>query len=307
MNKTILLLIIAFIILIPIVVILILGLFLPFYKILYYHHISNWTSIITLWIGYVKWEFLSAIGTVTAAIIAIFHETFWKWWRRPKLSFLMKTKEPYFINIPQSTDKKTIFGVEVGNNPNGNAIYSRLRVQNVGKSVARNVSVSIQEIRGSNIYGNYICHKIDMHLNLENIGVERNQFPNIQSQKWCYWDFFIIADPEYRKNYKEYMNWEKLNNKDRQSEPALVICLTYKLAVDNHILDPGNYEVDILITCDELSAIKKTILIDTSQLTEWPKKIAFNNREEKRKKEENEIRKQIKMKIKHENYSIWNN
>jgi hypothetical protein len=294
---------------VPVIVVVFFGLVFPFYKILYYHQISELMVVITVWIKNTEWGFLSAIGTTAAVFYAIFQNAINKWLSRPKLDVLIEKKQPYFFNIPQSTNKIKVFRkvIDVTNTPNGNAVYLSLKVQNSGKSVANNVSVLVQEMRYKDFTGKYISRQIDMHLTMGNIGFNYSQFPNIQSKNGVYWNFGMIANPKYRKNYKEYFYCEKWENKYKESEPALVMFLTYRLALGNHIIGPGNYEVDILVTCDQLKAIKKTILIDTSRLTKWPEELSGEDVvRENIENEENELLEKIVFDVKDNYKSHYN-
>lgn len=76
-----------------------------------------------------------AIGTLGAIAVALF-ATFWpnisRWLNRPVLKFQFDNKEPFCRKIPNILDPTT------GKVTQLNSYYVRLRVRNIGKSIARN-------------------------------------------------------------------------------------------------------------------------------------------------------------------------
>jgi hypothetical protein len=89
---------------------------------------------------------LSAIGTVLAVIVALFGETFWAWYRRPKLDLSIAVKRPDCVKtfLTDSTTGETV----------APCYYFRLAVRNIGKRRAESVEVYTEmlESRTSAVY-----------------------------------------------------------------------------------------------------------------------------------------------------------
>lgn len=84
-----------------------------------------------------KPEWWSAIGTISAVIVAIFAETIWTWLRRPKLELSICMKRPDCVKTPVRNAQ----GQQVGE-----AYYCRVLVSNNGKRAAENVEVNAERL-----------------------------------------------------------------------------------------------------------------------------------------------------------------
>jgi len=85
---------------------------------------DKWIEIIPNW--------LTAIGTIGATVLALFQRSIRNWWNRPKIKISYQHKEPFYI-IPESNqssdDSKQIqINVQIINNGKFNATYSALYV-----------------------------------------------------------------------------------------------------------------------------------------------------------------------------------
>lgn len=80
-------------------------------------------------------EILTAIGTLGAVFVALF-AIFWpnmlRWRNRPILKFEFDNKEPFCRKIPNILNPTTGEIIQL------NSYYVRLRIKNIGKSIARN-------------------------------------------------------------------------------------------------------------------------------------------------------------------------
>lgn len=228
---------------------------------------EHFSSIWVLWTKpntnvQVAAEIVSAIGTFGVMVFAVYKDHISRWFNRPKLSVSLEKNEPYVLLLPQSSN----------DSPSGNSLYVRIRVENEGKTVAKNVGVTAFRIKGKNIRGSSADCVMDMFINPSNDGSKRvNGFSDIQAKTALYWDLGSIAEPLYRKKNANYFCKDKWDEKYHESEPAMFICLTYPLSTGRHILGPGKYELSLRVSADEIASIESKINIDTSKLVLWPK------------------------------------
>lgn len=81
-------------------------------------------------------DWLTAIGTIGAVVIALFLNTLLKWYRRPILTIEFENKAPFCRHVPQTN--KSI------------AYFLRLRVKNTGRSMARDCEGKLVKIQDFN-------------------------------------------------------------------------------------------------------------------------------------------------------------
>jgi hypothetical protein len=222
---------------------------------------------------------LGPLATFAAIFVALFKKRILNYCLGPKLKIVTGEDQRYIFNIPQ--------------NNGGNAIYLNFKVQNHGKTMAKNVAVIAQRIRGVTVKNQKVDHFLDMPLILGNTGGNYSKHPNLQSETGMYWNLGMIANPKFRNKDGRYFCRNNWPDKYEENEPALLITVTYPLEVGNHIVGCGRYLIDILIVADQVKPIKKTIVIDTSKLRQWPMIVNTDNKDEIRKKEEDEISKKI--------------
>lgn len=120
-------------------------------------------------------DWLIALGTIGAVIVALFKDSVLRYWRRPILNVEMSNENPYCISVPQFdyveekdavgflrgvlneknsiTESYTVRRGDVAvtkraiRQPNTSALYIGLKVFNTGKSVAEHVEVYAKELR----------------------------------------------------------------------------------------------------------------------------------------------------------------
>ena len=75
------------------------------------------------------WIALGAVGTSLAVVVAIFRDTLWRWYRRPKLEISpVEASPPHLIEIPE---------INVGTGAKSKGYYVTLTLTNIGKSTAK--------------------------------------------------------------------------------------------------------------------------------------------------------------------------
>jgi hypothetical protein len=81
------------------------------------------------------WETLTAVGTLAAVAVALFGESFWRWWRRPGLSAAVRPGPPDCHKTPIRVE-----GVVE------HAYYFRLWIENNGRGPAEQVQVFVSRL-----------------------------------------------------------------------------------------------------------------------------------------------------------------
>ncbi len=97
------------------------------------------TFLAAIWSSrwWTKAEWWSAIGTVSAVVVALFGESIWAWFRRPKLDVSIRVSRPDCV--------KTNFTDQAGRVV-AEAYYFRLSVKNRGKRRAEDVEVYAERL-----------------------------------------------------------------------------------------------------------------------------------------------------------------
>ncbi|NEX13617.1 MAG: hypothetical protein C1941_02795 [Prosthecochloris sp.] len=210
-----------------------------------------------------------AVGTLGAVIVALFQNPFLKWWNRADLCVSIKNIEPYCQSVPQFIRKKLFWG-GVEKVSNGNAIYLRLKVENIGSTTATNVAVYAKKLIGKNA-----SRKIDwnpaMNLSWSNEGKERRLFyPHISPGVEKYCDVGFICDPAFRKSDSRYNGAVVQDGKYNIDEPACYLSVAYPLGDYEHIIGPGEYQLDLIVSSDNAKRVEKSICFEFKEWKDDP-------------------------------------
>jgi len=90
----------------------------------------------------VKWDSITAVGTLILAVVAIFGGSIGRWIRRPKLNINLKPHPPDCQKIPI---RNTTTGQDLAE-----CYYFRIWVENKGRTSAKNVEVFAKELKKKN-------------------------------------------------------------------------------------------------------------------------------------------------------------
>jgi|ERR1700693_4747744 len=103
---------------------------------------SQWGLTVWLWMQAIvqanwwnKPEWWSAIGTISAVVVALFGETVWAWLRRPKLDLAISVRRPDCV-------KTTL--TDLNGQVIADCYYFRVLVSNSGKRRAEDVELYAQ-------------------------------------------------------------------------------------------------------------------------------------------------------------------
>jgi len=102
-------------------------------------------------------EWLTAVGTIGAVLVALFGEPFTRWWRKPRLEVEFEQDEPFcrHSRIAAEIDHRT--GKRTAIAPRRPAYWIRLRIKNskkyriLGGSVARRCEGKLAAVRDANL------------------------------------------------------------------------------------------------------------------------------------------------------------
>jgi len=208
----------------------------PFFELLKHDAVIGWVS---------------AIATFLAVVVALFQDLISRALIKPKLTCILENKHPYRVRIPQYRTGGT----------NGDAVYFRIGIHNIGNGVARNVEVFLKEIR-------YLCegsdevlrsHKLSMNLGWSNIKTYIKSYIYPQSERYC--DIGVLVEPEYREYADGFPQGNECHGRFNGDELAFMISASHKLGDCEHILGPGRYELLIDLEAENFAKEEHTLKI----------------------------------------------
>ncbi|RXK81628.1 hypothetical protein EST62_11800 [Chlorobaculum sp. 24CR] len=235
-------------------------------------------------------SWFAALGTIAAVVVAIFKDSFVKWYKRPKLNVSIddnKGDSPCYRNVPQFYAGRC--------DSICNSFFLRIRVRNRGLSVAENVQVFAKQINTYSCAG--IEEKPVDYLAMDMVWANSGDdfFPRIYPDSERYCDIALILDPDIRGFDSRYYCHQQWSGKYEEKEPALCIQVRYPLGSGDHIKGPGRYGLHVVVSGKDVEPINKEIIIDTCDFKSWP------DRDKDAKEEEKEIRGKVKFCV----YQNW--
>lgn len=232
---------------------------------------------------------LSAIGTIGAVIVALFQDSIKRLFYKPILKLSVKNKEPWCIGVPQVdfieqqediavypyklnasnsvTESVSITNGEVNISKklkptaNGIALYLGIRVENKGNKTAEHVQVFAKSLKC--VEGKFKGEKWPLAMDLQWGNTGDSFYPQIHPDTERYCNIGIISEPNSRKHDPRYYYDEILKRgKYEDSEPALLINVKYPLRKGDHIVGPGRYELEVVVTAVEAKLLRHTVIIE---------------------------------------------
>jgi len=234
-------------------------------------------------------QLLVAVGTIGAVIVALFQESIKRWFYKPILKLSVKNKEPWCISVPQVdfieqqeeiavypykldasnsvTESVSITSGAVSRSKkikptaNGNALYVGVKVENKGNKTAEHVQVFAKSLKC--IEGKFKGKKWHLAMDLQWGNAGDSFYPKIHPNTERYCNIGIISEPNSRKHDPRYYYDEILKReKYDESEPALLINVKYPLRKGDHIVGPGRYELEVVVTAAEAKLLRRTVIIE---------------------------------------------
>jgi hypothetical protein len=207
--------------------------------------VTDWFSS---WLcRFVSPDWLTAIGTIAAAVvalaIALFGERMARFWFRPELHLDAAVRRPDSERVPQY--------LKAGDSvvrPIGDGYYFRLAITNKGNTAARDVQIVLAKVwRLEGDKAAEVDRFTPMNLKWSYIGSTTRKvlMPNLPP---VFCDFIHISDPATRN-----VSGEDLDNV-APGDP--VLCLDVEAAPQNrgNLLEPGTYRFDLRLVAENSRA-----------------------------------------------------
>jgi len=198
------------------------------------------------------WEsaatWIAALGTAVLAVVAIFQETIRGWFYRPKFQVSVKTEPPDCVMVPIIARDGSF---------TANAVYLRLWVENTGNATGRNVEVYAMELRCKRMDENWERVGTFPRMNLRWANDGTVFFPSIAPAMGKHCDVAHITDPSKREQLGESLSTSSSQN----NSTLLVFDLMVTPNHRGNIVQPGTYELDILVAADNVQPMPVTLSI----------------------------------------------
>lgn len=194
-------------------------------------------------------SWFAALGTIGAVIVALFQESIKRLLYQPKLKLSVKNEEPWCNNVKQYNCCGYI----------GDALYIRIKVENVGNEVAKDIQIFAKNINPIEGIGK---GKIWLEMDLQWSNTGDSYYPLIYPNTAKYCDLGFILDPNARKYDERYFFQNTWDGKYGEIDPALLMNVKYPLGGGDHILGPGKYEIEIVAAAVGAKLVKQTVVIE---------------------------------------------
>lgn len=198
---------------------------------------------LAVWVGVVL--------TFLAVLVALLKEELQRLWRRPVLDVSVKTQPPdCHIGKTIYSDPKT--GSVLGE---GNCYYLRLWVHNKGNLPATNVQVFASRLFFEAVSKKFIPVDNFLPMNLRWAHTKEIFRDRIAPKMGRHCDLGHIADPRLKHIHKE--------TKSDVPDDKTVLFLDLEVSPFTliHLLQPGNYKLELIIAADNRSPVKKVVKI----------------------------------------------
>ncbi len=193
-------------------------------------------------------DWLVGVGTLVLAAVAVFQETIRGWFYRPRFQVSLRTEPPDCVSVPCTTPEGTFVA---------DSVYLRLWVENVGNATARNAEVYARELRRQRADRTWERVGAFPQMNLKWANVGAIYFPRIAPGMGKHCDVGHIVDPAVRELVRE--DAPRLGLTSQQTSLAFDL-----MAAPNnreHIIGPGEYQLDVLVAAENARPIRRTIAI----------------------------------------------
>lgn len=189
-------------------------------------------------------NWLAAVSTLLAVVVALFREDIVGWWRRPHLVLELRGEPPDSQRIPAIRTSKTPQGTTVEILM---AYYLRIWIMNDGNVSAENVQVFVSALRRKQANGEYkkITNFLPMNLRWSHTSNENGSgkifAERISPKMGRYCDLAHIMQSERNIPIVAELDVEVVPN------------------TESHKLKAGVYEIDLSIAASNAKPTKKTI------------------------------------------------
>ena len=255
----------------------------------------------------VDWSaWVTALSTLVAVFVALFGKFFWDYFYRPQLCVEIENKRPYSFAVVQyfddrdaraemcrkdysgASELKEMFFPKTANTPSPDcgsncgaskegveksfkseiphALYLRLKVINYGrKQAAEKVEVFVSRIERLDDEDKDI---VELSSNLQWSNEGCMFYPQIHSKSEKFCDIGFITDPAYRGYDKRYFYKHDWVGKYAVDEPAFCVNVTHPLGNGDHILRPGKYSIELVVSAYRAKPVRVLVTISFSKWSE---------------------------------------
>jgi len=202
-------------------------------------------------------QWVEAIGTITAAIvaliIALFQDKMRAWIVRPKLEVSIDVKPPDCLKIPIVR-----YGSEGEQEVVADTYHLRFRVTNKGNQKAESVEVFASKLLRRQVDDTFKEVDTFLPMNLVWADYRKVFFPAISPNMYRHCDLAHIIDPQKRAGFTaEDKKWPKI--------PPEQTVLSFDTAVKphtlSHLLPFGKYRLVIIVAAANAKPVEKTLEI----------------------------------------------
>lgn len=195
-------------------------------------------------------QWIGALGTIAAVVVALFKESFLLWWRKPELVVECKNSPPWTVKA------KTIHG-----NWNGYSYWIRIHVFNSGNTRAEKVQVSLSRLQYSSDKNAGFSDQTMSHLPL-NLKWSHLSVPildGISPKMSALCDVICLCDPKnpYWTQHQPMLKGKTIGQ----------LQLEVNLPEEYQILRPGVWKLTIQIAAANATPVKK--ILTFSHTGEW--------------------------------------
>jgi hypothetical protein len=207
-------------------------------------------------------EWLTAIGTVGACVIALVVAFFGKWMERfffhPKLRLIASVKRPNSARPERYTRNSNGGAI-----PAGEAWFFRLEIKNESRvRAARGVQILLSEVERIDADRVEPVKRFSpMNLNWTHLGRSTRDLILPQSPQYC--DFIHIGQPEYKGQTNEEL--------ETVPKEQGVICLDVEVPTSErgHLLEPGKYRCRLILAAENCPS--QEYVVDVGYSGIWAK------------------------------------
>lgn len=187
-------------------------------------------------------------GTLVLAAVAVFQETIRSWFYRPQFKVTTSTEPPHCVSVPVTDNVGTFLG---------DRVYLRVWVENTGNAAAKNVEVYASELRYLRADHKWERIKSFPSMNLKWADIGFLFWPLIAPKVGKHCDVVHITDPAKRLRLGEDAPRLLLDPKTSNMVFDLITAPNHK----SHIVGPGEYQLDIIVSAENALPHRATLQI----------------------------------------------
>lgn len=203
-------------------------------------------------------QWVGAVGTISAVLVALFKEDLLRWRRRPELVAVLKAERPYCVKTPEHHGTPP-------NVWNGSRYFIRLMVTNMGNVRADKVEVFLSSavVEETN---QPVPNFIPMNLKWSYIGSIYADGISPDMSRLC--DFAAITDP----------TWPPFKEERPSALSEKETCLSLILEVGlsrRDFLPPGRYKFEVTMAASNCKPVRQQFRLHLTGRWEADEKVMF--------------------------------